>query len=188
MKKEFDTCRQLQLPHPVVHQERLNLIPFQHHLLSEWRDSFKGIKANYAGYSFGGIIDDVWTDANGVLYIVDYKSTVKPHPIAPSQLYDRRYYRSYFFQLEFYQWLFEKNDFDVSDTAYFVFANGIDDAPQFNYQLQFNLQLIEHVRKPGRIEPILDQMLQCLMNPVIPAADTDCVFCKYAAKIQNNNQ
>jgi hypothetical protein len=185
MKAEFDTYRQWQQPHPVVVQNGLNLIPYQHHFLSDWRDSFKGIRAEYAGHRFGGIIDDVWVDANGVLYIVDYKATVKPHPIENFHLMEKGYYRSYFFQLEFYQWLFDKNGFGVSNTAYFVFANGKDDLPQFNNQLQFNLQLIKYEGNPDRLEPILDQMLQCLLSTKLPDADKDCVFCKYATKTAN---
>ena len=34
-------------------------------------------------------------------------------------------------QMEIYQWLLRKNGFKVSDTGYFVYANGITDARSF---------------------------------------------------------
>ena len=182
VKTEFDIYRIQQQVHPEVYQQGLRLVPYQDVHLVNWRDPRVGIEADYAGYSFFGAIDDIWTDQQGDLYIVDYKTTVKPNPLEPYQIWDRGYYQKYRQQLDFYQWLFLKNGYQVSDTGYFVFANGDPTFPQFNNQLNFQMKIMIHEGNTKWIEPKIDEMILCLSGNQIPPVNHHCKYCTFAEK------
>ena len=44
--------------------------------------------------------------------------------------------------MEVYQWLLRHNDLKVSDTGYFVYANGKRDREAFDGKLEFDIKLI----------------------------------------------
>ena len=81
LKKEFDTHRVAKTVHPLVKAYGLDLVPFQHAQMEEWRDSLRrGV--TYAvpktNLRITGGVDDVWVDAaTGEITIVDYKATSK---------------------------------------------------------------------------------------------------------------
>ena len=54
------------------------------------------------------------------LHIVDYKATSKDDEVNLDAEWQDGYKR----QMEIYRWLFINNGFKVSDTGYFVYANG----------------------------------------------------------------
>ena len=130
LKKEFDIYREKQEPHPFVVSAGLSLVPMQHTDLAVWRDPFKGVRYHHESSNFivfGGV-DDVWHDAEGVVTVVDYKATSKNGEVTIDAAWQRSYKR----QLEVYQWLFRHNGFAVSDTGYFVYANGDRSAGRFD--------------------------------------------------------
>ena len=43
LKKEFDLYREKQKPHPYMKETGKNLIPFQHEMIDERRENFKGV-------------------------------------------------------------------------------------------------------------------------------------------------
>ncbi len=47
MKKEFDAYRAKKEPHPLMKENNLNLIPFQHPDLDIWRQNFKGLQYHH---------------------------------------------------------------------------------------------------------------------------------------------
>ena len=47
LKKEFDSYREIQAPHPLMVEHRINAIPFQHPQLDAWRANFT-VSANEA--------------------------------------------------------------------------------------------------------------------------------------------
>ena len=64
LKKEFDLCRQKQIPHRLFLENNLDhLVPFKHDKIDEWRDSLHaGLSARYkkSNIILKGGIDDIW--------------------------------------------------------------------------------------------------------------------------------
>jgi len=79
LKKEFDIHRAKNKVHPLLKSYNIDLVPFKHDMMDEWRENFKGIRVNHkkTGLIIFGAIDDIWVDKKGILYVVDYKSTSK---------------------------------------------------------------------------------------------------------------
>lgn len=119
-----DHHREAQMQSAVMEQTGLNLLPFAHPQLEEWRDArFAGLKmpVEDAPFLLQGAIDDLWVDIDtGLIYIIDYKSTY--HRSYTPDLHGPfgRYYTR---QIEFYQYLLRGMGFPVSDTGFVVYAN-----------------------------------------------------------------
>lgn len=181
-KKEFDTYRAAQTPHPIMVQNKVAAVPFAHKDLDTWRDTFKGIRTLHEPTNlevFGGI-DDVWIDANDQLIVVDYKATAKAKEVS----LDADWQQSYKRQLEVYQWLLRQNGFAVSNTGYFVYANAKFDGDAFNDTLTFKTKLIAHEGSDTWIEPTLVQIKEALEDTIPEVGDSimggECEFCSYA--------
>jgi ATP-dependent helicase/DNAse subunit B len=106
MKREFDTHRMPPRVHKVVKEYGLDLVPFDHVELEEWRDAQRrGITYALPNTNLvvTGGIDDVWTDTKtNELTIVDYKATSTSKEITLDDAWKVTYKR----QVEVYQWLF----------------------------------------------------------------------------------
>jgi len=180
MKKEFDILRQSQQKHALAEKYKINAVPFQHPDLGVWRDderNFLGATTLHKPTNFlvSGIIDDVWADPDGILYIVDYKSTSTMKEISLDDEYKQAYKR----QVELYQWIFRRNGFKVSDTAYFVFANARKDVTSFDGKLEFVVNIVSHKGQDGWVEPTLEKIKKCLDSDMIPPRSENCDHCKY---------
>lgn len=183
LKKEFDLYRSLKRPHHYMIQNNIKAIPFNHDQLDTWRNNKKGIRyfLREINIDFGGAIDDIWIDLNTAeLIIVDYKATSKQGEVtldAPSQ-------ESYKRQIEIYQWLFRKNGFDVSSTAYFVYCNGIKNAAFFNNQLNFDVSVLSYVAKDNNdwVEQEIIKAYNCLQSNQLPEFNQTCSYCSYVDK------
>lgn len=185
-KKEFDAHRQSGTPHPLMVENEVVAIPFQHPDLEIWRQALgnnAGVKSLHkrTNLSVYGAIDDVWTNDRGELIVVDYKATSKNKEVS----IDSDWQISYKRQLEIYQWLLRRNDFAVSDTGYFVYTNARMDSDGFGDQLQFVTKLIPYVGDDSWIEPTLEKMKACLESDDMPsvgeaAMGGECDFCLYA--------
>lgn len=177
MKKEFDQYREKQEPHPLVAAEGLSLVPMQHEQLEVWRNPFKGVRYHHQPSNFivSGGVDDVWCDAEGTVTVVDYKATSKDEEVT----IDAPWQDSYKRQLEVYQWLFRNNGFTVSDTGYFVYANGDRSADDFNDILRFKTKLIPYTGSDDWIGDALMRARQVLTEDTIPEAGKWCDFCPY---------
>ncbi|MCS6789126.1 MAG: PD-(D/E)XK nuclease family protein [Patescibacteria group bacterium] len=180
LKKEFDIYRQKGEPHPIMIKFNIDAIPFNHESISSWRNTFSGIQFYHEPTNFlifGGV-DDVWINPQNELLIVDYKATgANQH-----QIYD-----SYKRQMEIYQWLFLKNNFNVSSTGYFVFArvnkaNGFEsDSPV----LSFDLFIEKYDGDTSWVENVLFGMKEILELENPPDFNPNCNYCNYC--IQNLN-
>lgn len=157
---------------------KLNMIPFNHEQMDEWRNNFKGVRATHeaTGLEIFGAVDDIWVDTDGVLYVVDYKSTAKDGEV---ELTDAKWHMAYKRQMEVYQWLLRQNNFDVSNTGYFVYVNGDKSAERFGETLKFNTKLITYTGSDKWIEPTLTNIKECLESEIIPVAGADCEYCAY---------
>ncbi len=179
LKREFDIHRAKGTKHPLLKAYGIDAAPFAHADLEKWRDALRrGIEYVHpkTNLSVRGGIDDVWITPGKELIIVDYKATSKRKEI--------ELYESYKRQVEVYQWLFRRNGFKVSDTAYFVYVNGNADAPSFDGKLEFDVQLIPHKGDDSWVEPALMRMRAALESDEIPPVGKGfgggrCDYCSY---------
>ncbi|MDQ3123808.1 MAG: PD-(D/E)XK nuclease family protein [bacterium] len=182
-KKEFDSYRSKQEPHPLMVKFGVDAIPFEHEQLNTWRETFVGVTAIHKQtnlHIFGGI-DDVWVDKAGKLIVVDYKATAKDSEVGIDSDWQIAYKR----QLEVYQWLLRSNGFTVSDTGYFVYTNGRMDLEGFNDRVEFRTKIIPYRGSDKWIEPTIIKMKKCMDQSDTPpvgksAMGGDCEFCAYA--------
>ena len=177
LKNEFDASRGKNVPERLA-RENLSFVPTKHPSLERWRENFKGVTRQYRGIEFFGAIDDLWHDMFGVHYVVDYKATSKADEVNLDADWQIAYKR----QVEFYQWLLRGNDLEVSDQAWFVYANGIKGDGSFNDQLAFRTKLLSYTGNASWIEPTLDSLIECLASESPPSASEDCPYCQYVAK------
>lgn len=184
-KKEFDVHRVAGTPHPIMADNQVKAVPYQHKDLDTWRHNFTGVTALHQPTNLHvfGAIDDVWVNDDGELIVVDYKATSKAAGVG----IDSDWQISYKRQLEVYQWLLRQNSFKVSNTGYFVYTNARIDVDGFDDQLEFTTKLIPYEGSDKWVEPTLGKMKKCLdaddMPPVGNAAmGGPCDFCEYARK------
>lgn len=178
LKKEFDTHRAAETPHPLMKEYGLDLTPFKHPKMEEWRDALRrGIATLHEPtnlYVRGGV-DDVWCNKEKELTIVDYKATSKTSEINLDAEWQDGYKR----QMEVYQWLFRQNGFEVSDTGYFVYVNGRQDREAFDAKLEFDVVLLPYTGKTDWIEPTLFKIKETLMEETLPEPKEECQYCSY---------
>ncbi len=182
LKKEFDLHRANGTPHPLMEHYKINALPMPHRLIDEWRNPKLGIRYLHKPTNllvFGGV-DDVWKSSKNQLIVVDYKSTAKSQEVnidAPWQI-------SYKRQVEIYQWLFRQNEFDVSDTAYFVYANGLTDKKAFDGKLEFDIKVFPYKGSTEWMEGTLKKIKECLDGDEIPQGSQDCDYCAYRSAVK----
>ena len=178
LKKEFDIHRANETTHPMMKSYGINAVPFQNKKIEEWRNNFKGIQFLHQPTNFliFGAIDDIWIDSKKELHIVDYKATSKDSEVTLDAEWQDGYKR----QMEIYQWLFRQNKFKVSDTGYFVYANGKRDREAFDGKLEFDVKIIPYMsQKLDWIEKALFDMKKCLTDSRIPKEGEKCDYCPY---------
>lgn len=177
LKKEFDIHRVKASTHPLLEKYGVDAVPFEHKDLPKWRMNFTGIQYLHASTNFLviGAIDDIWKGKDGKLIIVDYKATATEGEIT----LDAEYRSAYKRQMEIYQWLFRQNGFDVSDTGYFVYANGQTDRHAFDGKLEFDVRLLKYTGNDGWVSGMLKKIKECLMDNTLPTQSADCEYCNY---------
>jgi CRISPR/Cas system-associated exonuclease Cas4 (RecB family) len=182
-KKEFDVHRAAGTPHPIMADNQVRAVPFQHADLNKWRHNFTGVTTLHQPTNLHvfGAIDDVWANDDGELIVVDYKATAKQSDVT----IDSDWQVSYKRQMEVYQWLLRQNGFTVSDTSYFVYTNARFDLEGFNDRVEFKTKLIPYIGNDAWIEPTLQKMKDCMENDDMPPVGTaamggPCDFCEYA--------
>jgi len=184
LKKEFDLHRAENTTHPLMKTYGVDAVPFKHEKMNEWRDSLRGgitYEDKETNLVITGGIDDVWVNPAGELIIVDYKATSKEAEVTLDAEWQIGYKR----QMEIYQWLFRKNGFKVSETGYFVYANGITDREAFDGKLEFDVKIIPYVGHDVWIPLIIQKIHACLVNDKIPEQGEDCDYCKYRNSVND---
>lgn len=183
-KKEFDAYRAKAEPHPLMVDNQINAVPYQHTELDKWRQNFIGVGTLHEPtnlYIFGAV-DDVWVNDAGELIVVDYKATSKNAEITLDADWQKMYKR----QMEIYQWLLRANGFKVSDTGYFVYTNARMDLDGFNDRLEFRTKVIAHTGKADWVDSTLKDIKACLEGDMPPVGrqvmdpTKPCEFCEYA--------
>ena len=130
------------------------------------------------GLTLFGAIDDLWADAAGLHYVVDYKATSK----GGEATLDADWQGGYRRQVESYQWLLRGRGLRVSDRASFVYANGIRGDAAFDDVLHFRTKLLPYDGDDGWVEPTLRGVADCLASGSAPDAAPGCAFCEYVAR------
>ena len=169
LKNEFDLLRKDGRKHTLMKKYGVNAVPFQHPDLAEWRDDY----AHFVGacvlheptnLEICGIIDDLWINSKGQLHIVDYKATSTSKEISLEDEYKQSYKK----QVEWYQWIFRQKGLEVSNVAYFIFANGLKGERTFGGKLEFEVQIVSHKGDDSWVEPTIFEMKKCLDLDKIP--------------------
>ena len=183
LKKEFDVHRAAKTQHPLLKQYGVDLVPFQHEKMDVWRENFVGVQALHQKTNLlvFGAVDDIWTNAPGELFVVDYKATSKEGVV--DKLEDTRWHNQYRRQMEVYQWLLRQNGFNVSNTGYFVYVNGKKDRAAFDGKLEFDVKLISYTGSDSWIEKGLLNIKSCLLG-TLPESGELCEYCPYRALAQ----
>ena len=176
LKKEFDIHRAKHVAHPLMKAYGLEAIPFEHKMMDEWRENFKGVQYFYEPTNFiiTGAVDDLWQNDKGEIIVADYKATSKSSEINLDADWQDGYKR----QMEIYQWLLRKNKLKVSDTGYFVYCNGKTDKKAFDAKLEFDITLLPYKGDDSWIEGVLKEMKKCL-DGKMPKTNPECDFCNY---------
>ncbi len=176
LKKEFDVHRAAKTAHPLMKAYGLDMVPFQHEKINEWRENFKGVQYHHEPTNFiiTGAVDDLWVNTEGEIVVVDYKATSKPAKVT----LDADWQMSYKRQMEMYQWLLRRTGFSVSNTGYFVYCNGKADREAFDAKLDFDIDLLPYTGDSSWVEKALFDMKECL-DGEMPIASNDCDHCNY---------
>lgn len=179
LKNEFDYYRKKHKPHPLMTKNKIDAIPYDHKDIDLWRNALTGGIIHYhteTNLIISGGIDDVWINSLGELIIADYKSTSKEGQIISL---DQDWQDCYKRQMEIYQWLFRRNDFNVCPTGYFVYCNADSTKERFDGHLIFDITLIPHIGDDSWIENTIKAAKKCLMSDILPESDPDCDYCRY---------
>ena len=183
LKKEFDSYRAKGEAHPLMKSYGIDAVPYSHEKLDEWRDALRhGVQFFHepTGLNVRGGIDDVWVGRDGKLIVADYKATSKKTEVNIDAEWQDGYKR----QIEFYQWLFRKNGFEVSDTGYFVYVNADSDKEAFDAKLEFDVKIIPYTGDDSWVEGTLMEIHKCLENNVIPEPSPSCDYCNYREAVE----
>jgi CRISPR/Cas system-associated exonuclease Cas4 (RecB family) len=182
LKKEFDIHRADATAHPLMKKYGVEATPVNHADLATWRHNFTGIQHLHEATNLiiFGAIDDLWQNAASEYIVVDYKATSKDEEITAL---DKEWQNGYKRQMEVYQWLLRRNGCKVSNTGYFVYANGKTDRKAFDGKLEFDITLIAHVGDDSWVEKTILLIKKCLDDPRVPKGKPDCDYCAYVEAI-----
>lgn len=177
LKKEFDVHRAAGTPHPIMVEQGIDAVPFQHPEIDEWPENFKGVTYLHepTNLRLSGAVDDVWQGSDGRLIVVDYKSTSTQKEISLDDPWKQAYKR----QMEIYQWLLRRKEFAVAETGYFLFVNGRTDLDGFNWRLEFVASLVPYEGDDSWVEQAVTDAHACLNAEAIPEGAGDCEWCAY---------
>jgi hypothetical protein len=183
LKKEFDICREDQIPHRIFIENNLNhLVPFNHPDMDKWRDSLHhGLMINYKNLILSGGVDDIWLNTKtGEIIVVDYKSQASSYEVNTRYYLASAYHQGYKIQMDFYAYLLTEMGFCVSDTSYFLVCNADRGAEGFYGKLTFSETLVPYEHNIDWIPSKLDDMIDTLNDNQIPLSHDSCENCAYA--------
>ena len=185
LKKEFDLCREEQVPHRIFERYNLNhIVPFQHEDIDKWRDSLHhGLKVQFrkTNIILHGGVDDIWLDKNSnKLIVVDYKSQANINPVNTEDYLSNVYHQGYKVQMDFYSYLLTQMGFDVSPISYFYVCNADRRAPSFNSRMVFEEKLVPYEWDASWIENKVEEMIDLLNSDMLPEKNPFCENCAYA--------
>jgi len=178
LKQEFDVHRANGTNHPLIEKYGVDARPVAHEKLDDWRENFVGVQHLHqpTNLMIFGAIDDLWINSKDEYIVVDYKATAVNDKIDELT---KDHHEGYKRQMEIYQWLLRRNALTVSDTGYFVYANGNKDAKAFDGKLEFDVTLIAYKGNDDWVEKAVKDAYKCLQSSSIPKSGKDCDYCAY---------
>lgn len=183
LKKEFDHYRAKKECHPICIEHQVTAIPFDHPNMDTWRDSLRGgvqFEIPKTNLILTGGVDDIWQCLKTQeLFVVDYKATSKSEQVSLDADWQIGYKR----QAEIYQFLLRQNGFKVSNTAYFVYCNGLTKADRFDRRLDFEISLLPYIGDDRWVLDCVIRAYKCLRSDDIPDSGPECDFCKYFSSV-----
>ena len=195
LKKEFDYCRERQIPHRLFIENQLsNVVPFDHPEIDNWRDSLhKGLMLRHKDTNIilTGGVDDIWQhNISKKLIIVDYKSQAKLGRVDKQDYLEDPYHEAYKIQMDFYAYLLSGMGFDVHQTSYFLVCNAKRDDLEFQKRMNFDEYLVPYTWNIDWIENKIDEMVSLMNSRQVPEQNFSCKNCAYSeqyAKIISND-
>ncbi len=185
LKKEFDYCRERQIPHRLFIENQLNnVVPFDHPEIDNWRDSLhKGLMLRHKNTNIilTGGVDDIWQhNISKQLIIVDYKSQAKLGRVDKQDYLEDPYHEAYKIQMDFYAYLLSGMGFDLHQTSYFLVCNAKRDHQEFNKRMNFDEYLVPYNWNINWIEKKIDEMVNLMNDSQIPEQNLSCKNCAYS--------
>ena len=185
LKKEFDECREKQIPHRLMEAHGVeHVVPFKHEEMDHWRDStHHGLSTRFKSTNIilQGGVDDIWWDTRSEnVIVVDYKSQAADKQVTAKNYLVPIHRKGYAEQIDFYAYLLQEMGFDVSDVAYFLVCNADRQAPGFNGKLTFHETLVPYPWSSDWIEPAVEEMIRTLNSTQVPDSNRSCENCAYA--------
>ena len=185
LKKEFDQCREQQIPHRLFAENGLShVVPFDHPEMDNWRNSLRrGLMLRHKDTSIilTGGVDDIWQDTRSKqLIVVDYKSQAKNGLISKQEYLDDPYHEGYKIQMDFYAYLLLGMGFDVHPTSYFLVCNAKRDDDGFHKRMNFEEYLVPYNWKSDWIESKVNEMVALMNQYEIPEPNKCCKNCAYS--------
>ena len=195
LKKEFDYCRERQIPHRLFIENQLsNVVPFDHPEIDNWRDSLhKGLMLRHKDTNIilTGGVDDIWQhNISKKLIIVDYKSQAKLGRVDKQDYLEDPYHEAYKIQMDFYAYLLSGMGFDVHQTSYFLVCNAKRDDQEFQKRMNFDEYLVPYNWNIDWIDNKIDEMVNVMNDKQVPEQNLSCKNCAYSeqyAKVINND-
>jgi len=183
LKKEFDEFRMKQQPHEFVKKNKLNLVPFKHEKIDQWRNALSGGIAyldTSTNIQIHGGVDDIWYNPNKKeLVVVDYKAQSNNRPVEIKSYLNNIYHQGYKIQMDIYVHILRKMNFKVSDTAYFYVCNADRNYANFNSKLNFTTTLIPYQTNTSWIDKKIIEMKKTLDSETVPEINKYCERCMF---------
>tara|TARA_Y100000589_G_scaffold317666_1_gene344051 strand:- start:2351 stop:3127 length:777 start_codon:yes stop_codon:yes gene_type:complete len=196
LKRDFDKYRGLEETHPfLINIGKHHLIPFSHpdfnlwtqsiHFASEGRMNFIHEPTNL---KVGGGLDDVWINKKtNELHVIDYKSTsqrTKGKEISLNDPWKISYKR----QMDFYVWVMQKKEFNISKIGYFLYCDG-DRFADYSFlnskdaSMKFKMTLIPYDVDFSWVEEALYNIKSCLNLNSPPSHSKNCEYGNFISQI-----
>lgn len=177
-KREFDAHRARQEPHPLFATVGLDAVPLQDSRLPQWRHNFTGVRwlDPDTGWTLYGAVDDLWLGADGRVMVADYKATSKAEHVTSATLHP-----AYRRQADVYQFLVAQQGLEVSDRAWFVYANGLKTADGFHDTLRFDTRLVPYDGNRSWVAAAFRDAVSLALSGQLPDPGPECAWCNFAA-------
>jgi hypothetical protein len=184
LKKEFDECREKQIPHRLFKDYGLeHVVPFKHEEMDAWRDSMRrGLMYRFedSNIILSGGVDDIWQDTiTKELIVVDYKSQASSGIVEPESYLSNVYHQGYKIQMDFYNYLLQGMGFKTSETSYFLVVNADKSLNGFNGNMKFSETLIPYDHNISWIPDKIIKMIEVMNKNNIPESHESCENCAY---------
>jgi hypothetical protein len=184
LKKEFDECREKQIPHRLFKDYGLeHVVPFKHEEMDAWRDSLRrGLMYRFedSNIILSGGVDDIWEDTNTQeLIVVDYKSQASSEKVETESYLAGVYHQGYKIQMDFYNYLLQGMGFKTSATSYFLVVNADKTVNGFHGNMKFSETLIPYKHDISWISDKVKEMINTMNQNGIPKGHESCENCAY---------